>query len=364
MEVLILLALGGLTWLADFALEKSLENRVSAYPAEDVYFIPSYFRKPLLLVAVVLIPLEIVVPLAWVIRPVNGIEIGIGLGLPAIMLPLLVFALVMIWIHFGAIVLTGKSVKRYFLIGFVEIPFREIHAIKQDIHFLSPVTTVAGASKKIRFPRQMQGHPQLYLVLCDKLKTNQQTDIIALSSDEKGFEFPFTFGVSPKRLIWENVAFVLLLLIFAVVATMGIWIQLAQDMLPPFTYESLLIIGLFFVPFGVIFPILVVIVYKQTVDPDQPVRFVLHRDRIEVFYPHQRQECYQVSDLQSVSLRPLQANLKSSFDGVTVSEQITHYEFVLQFTGGKIFTLTPNRLALFKQTPEHLRSIFRDCYGI
>ncbi len=364
MEILILLVLGGLTWLVDLALQKSLEKRLRAHLAKDVYVMPSFFRKPLLLVALVLIPLEIVLPLAWLIRPVNGIEIGIGLGLPAIMLPLLVFALVMIWIHFGAIALTGESVKRYFLIGHNEIPFREIQAIKQNIYFLSPVTTVASAGKKIRFPRQMQGHPQLYLALCDKLKTNQQAAGLSRSGEGKTVEFPFSFGISPKRLMWEKIAFVFLMVIFAVVATMGIWIQLAQDLVPPFTLESLFIFGLFFVPFGVIFPILVVMVYKQTIDPDQPFRFVLHRDRIELFYPHQRQESYPVSDLQSVLLRPLQANLKSSFDGVTVSEQITQHEFMLQFAGGKTFTLTPNRLALFKQTPEQLRRIFRDYYGI
>jgi hypothetical protein len=364
MEWIILAGLGGLTWLVDLALEKSLERRVHAYCVEDVYFIPSFFRKPLLLVALVLIPLEIVFPLAWLIRPVNGIEIGIGLGLPALMLPILIFALVMLWIHFGVVVLTTGSVRRYFLVGYVKIPYREIQSIKQKIFFLSPVTVVESSAKKIRFPRQIQDHPQLYLSLSTKHKDNQPAMSSNSTKEENSLKFPYSFGISPERLMWEKIAFVLLLLIFAVLATMGVWIQKTQEMLLPFTLESLFIIGLFFVPFGLIFPVLVVIAYKQTIHPDRPVRFLLHRDRMEMFYPHHRQEIYPVGDLQSVRLKPVHGKVRSSFDGVILSEQMTHYEIVLQFKSGKMFTLTPNRLALFKQTPEHLRSAFRDGYGI
>ena len=107
-----------------------------------------------------------------------------------------------------------------------------------------------------------------------------------------------------------------------------------------------------------------VIAYRQTIDPEKPIRFVLHRDRIEVFYPHHRQECYRVRDLESVSLKPSQSNLKSSFDGVRVSQQLTHYELIIEFLGGKTVILTPNRLSLFNQTPEGLWNNFRELYDI
>jgi 16S rRNA G527 N7-methylase RsmG len=66
-----------------------------------------------LLVALVLIPLEIILPLAWLLRPEDGIDIGLGLGLPAVMLPLLAFALTMLWIYYGAVALTQDGVWRY-----------------------------------------------------------------------------------------------------------------------------------------------------------------------------------------------------------------------------------------------------------
>ena len=163
--------------------------------------------------------------------------------------------------------------------------------------------------------------------------------------------------------MWEKIAFALLMLIFAVLSTLGIWILLAQEMLPPFSLESFFLIGLFFIPFGIIFPFLVVIAYRQTVNPDKPIRFVLHRDRIDVFYPHHRQECFAVSDL-SVRLNPIQSTIKSEFDGVTVGDEVTHYELILQFSGGKSFSLTPNRLAMFGKTSELLRNVFRELYGI
>lgn len=111
----------------------------------------------------------------------------------------------------------------------------------------------------------------------------------------------------------------------------GLRLGLPALMLPPLTLESFFIIALFFLPFGIFFPILVVIAYRQTIHPEKPNRFVLHRDRIEVFYPHHRQECYQVRDLESVRLIPIQSTLKGSYDGVRVDQPLTHHERHLYF---------------------------------
>jgi len=363
MEFIILTVLGGLSWLAGFGLQKLLKYRLRRFPEESIYIIPGFFRAPLLLVALVLMPLEVILPLAWLLGPENGINLGLGLGLPALMLPLLAFALIMLWIHYGAVVLTPEGVRRYELIGHREIPYRNIRAVEQKIYFLTPVTSVEGCSETIRFPRQIQNHPELYLALCGRLQANGKALGDSPASRDGVVDFPFEFGIRPSRLMWEKIAFVLLMLIFAIVATMGIWIQLAQGLLPPFTLESFFIIALFFIPFGIFFPILVIIAYRKTIDPDKPNRFVLHRDRIEVFYPHHRQECYFVKDLLAVELIPIQTKIKSSYGGVTVSQGLTHYEFRMRFTGGKRFIIPPNRLALFNQNPEDLRRVFRVLYG-
>jgi hypothetical protein len=182
------------------------------------------------------------------------------------------------------------------------------------MHFLTPVTVVEGCEGKFRFPRQIQNHPQLYMALDERQTANRKALGLHVKREKQTIEFPFTFGISAKRLMWEKIAFVLLMLIFALAATLCIWIQLAQDMLPPFALGSFFIIALFFFPFGILFPILVVIAYRQTIHPDKPNRFVLHRDRIEVFYPHHRQACYDIRDLQAVRLNPIQTKIKSEFD--------------------------------------------------
>jgi hypothetical protein len=178
------------------------------------------------------------------------------------------------------------------------------------MHFLTPVTVVEGCEGKFRFPRQIQNHPQLYMAFDERQAANQKALGFHVNREKQTIAFPFTFGISAKRLMWEKIAFALLLLIFAVLATLGLWIQLAQDMLPPFTLESFFIIAVFFLPFGILFPILLVIAYRQTIHPDKPNRFVLHRDRIEVFYPHHRQACFNICDLQTVRLNQIQTKIK------------------------------------------------------
>ena len=364
MEWIILAVLGGLSWLASLGLDRLLIRRLQSFPKDRVFIIPGFFRLPLLLVALVLIPLEIVFPLVWFLGPEEGIGIGLGLSLPVLMLPLQAFALAMLWIHYGAVILTGEGIRRVYLIGQHDIPYEDLRAVEQKLFFLTPVTVLKGCGDVLRFPRQIQNHPDLFMAVKDILEANRNAMGLPHGSQENVVVFPFAFGISPRRLLWERIAFALLLLIFAVLATLGIWIQLGQGMVPPFTLESFFLIGLFFIPFGIIFPILVVIAYRQTIDPEKPIRFVLHQDRIDVFYPHHHQECYRVQDLESVRLKPIHSNLKSSFDGVRVSQQLTHYELILEFLGGKRFVLTPNRLALFKQTPEGLRNYFRELYDI
>jgi hypothetical protein len=364
MEFVILIVLGALSWLANLGLDWVLKRRLRQFEPENVYIIPGFFRQPLLLVAVVLIPLEIVLPLAWIFRPMGGIGTNIGLLLPALMLPLLAFALVMLWIHDGAIVLEDGRIRRLYLVGGHDFPLQDLREIAQKMFFLTPVTIARGGGQQLRFPRRIQNHPELYLRLSERIQANQTDLGLAPPADGEAIRFPYTFGISAKRLLWEKIAFAILMLILAVLASLGIWIQLAQDLLQPFTWESLFIIALFFIPFGILFPILVVAIYRKTTDPETPTRFVLYRDRIEVFYPREVQECYALDDLAAVRLIPVQSTLKSEFDGAVVAEQVINYHFQLQFAGGKTFTLAPNRLAMFRQTPEALRAVFKHFYGV
>ena len=364
MEVVILIVLGGLGWLASLGVEKMLQRRLRPFEPQNTYVIPGYFRQPLLMVAVVLIPLEIILPLAWLLRPVNGIGIHIGLLLPALMLPLLAFSISMVWIHYGAVVLDGQRIRRLYLVGQREMLCQDITGLAQKMFFLTPVTVVRGGGDRLRFPRSIRGHPELYQRLSDLIQGGQVSPGAARSADGAAPGFPYAFGIHPKRMLWEKIAFALLMLIFAVLATLGLWIQLAQEMLPPFTWESLFLILLFLIPFGVLFPILLVIVYRQVTDPDTPVQFVLEQDWIDVIYPGQRRDSFAVDTLESVQLIPVQYRVKSEFDGAVVSDRVTRYEFQIRFTGSQCITLTPNRMAMFRQTPEKLRAVFRALYGL
>ena len=255
MELIILAVLGGLSMLAGFGLDRLLKRRLKFFPEDRVFIIPGFFRQPLLLVVLALIPLEIILPLAWLLGPENGVGFALGLGLPALLLPLLAFALMMLWVHYGAVILTQEGVWRYYLIGHREIPYQELLAVEQKTYFLTPVTSVDGCTQTIRFPRQIQKHPELYLALCDQLQANRKALGVSPGSGDDAIDFPFEFGISPRRLMWERVAFVLLMLIFAVLATLGIWIQLSQGLLLPFTLESFFIIALFFIPFASSIPL-------------------------------------------------------------------------------------------------------------
>jgi hypothetical protein len=351
------------------ALKKVLERRLTRRIRKNetggrAFRIPSFFTSVLLMVILILIPLLIFLPVAWLNRANSAVGAGLGLGVPALMSPLLLFAVLMVRHNFGAVVITSRKITRYYLFTKKCVPLSDITRINVRVFGLPPALAVRSAGKRITFPRSIQGYPELLKIL--RLYTGLSTRKPAKKSVRAGppLRFPYTLRIAKGRMALEVIAMLLLIIIYLGLSLIGLWIPLLQGTIPPFTGDDLLGIGVLFTLISLIFIPILILAGKESFDRKKPLRFLLTKDHIQITYPLDRKTVFPAKSLEKVWLQPVAVPVRSSYQGAVVRGKTTIYNVCLRFAGGKEIVLKPSRVRLFQLSPEETVEIFETLYSL
>jgi len=204
----------------DWILRKRLKKES---PEGQVFVIPLFFTGALLLCILLLIPFEILLPIAWLNSGRTGVDIGLGLGVPLIILPIFLFAVLMVRYNFGAVVIDSRRIARYYLVGKKTLPLREIERIKVKTFGLPPALVIRGDKISIRFTRAIQGYPALlkFLQTYTRIPIHKQPKSSASLKDSQR-RLPYEVKIPEWRMILEIVAMILLVLIYLILASSGL----------------------------------------------------------------------------------------------------------------------------------------------
>jgi hypothetical protein len=350
--------------LLNTLLEKILKNRLKkTKEAGPVFHIPPYFRTQLLAVIIILLPIEIILPIAWVIGHNQEVDSGIGLVLPLVMLPVLLFPLLFTWYNFGAVQLTSQGVTRYYLIGKKSMRYSDIKRIKTNVLGLPMALALRSSKRQIKFPTTISGYPQILKTV----RAYTQLSTIKPTKNKKQkakqpLHFPVVLTTSTTRFTLEIISFILLCFIFFGLSTLGLWIPLFKGHIPPFTFNDLLGILLIFVLSNLIFIPVLIMLFLQSFGPKSLKKITLRKDAMIFEHPFGKKETFQIQSLERVWLQPVRQRVRGRSGGVVVSGTTTIYEFRLKFQGRDEMTLKRISIALLGTTPEALFEIFERLY--
>ncbi len=359
--VLIIMAFTLLGRLVKTGMDRSLEKRLQKEPpGTNIYLIPPFFNGILLMVILVLIPIEIGLPLAWLTQSLTDITMEIGLLIPAIMLPFHLFAILMVRHNFGAVTVNDQKVTRYYLLSKKSLPLSTLKKINVKAIGLPPAIALKGARTTIRFPRSVEGYPELLARL------KEGTRISLAGKGPADIQFPYIFEITDGRMRLEIISGLLLILIWIGLSLIGLWIPLIQGAIPPFSPNNLLrILPGVLIIFGLMMLFLipiVILLYRKNLAPGLIRRIILTETEICAQYINGEKDCYAVEELQRILLGPVEVNVEASFDDQDVEATTTDYDLHIQFEGGLEIHLKADRLKVFKQTPEEILEAFQTLY--
>lgn len=343
-----------------------LSKRLQKEPPEtQVFFIPPFFTGALLMCILLLLPLELLLPLAWLNSRGTGVEAGLGLGVPLIMLPILLFAVLMVRHNFGAVVIDSRRLTRYYLVGKKTLALRELRRIKVKTFGLPPALVVRGDKKSIRFPRAVQGYPTLLKLIqtYTGLSIHKQPERSSPSQD-RGTHLPYKFEIPKWRMILEFVAMILLILIYFALASSGLWVLLLQGSVPPFAKDDVLTIAIIFGLVSLIFIPVLILGARQSFGRHHPIQIALTGEAVHIHYRFGREECFPVGCLEKVWLQPVPVRVRAKYGGAFVRSSTTTYDLRLRLTDGREIKFNAFRLSLFGLTPEALLEVFNDHYSL
>ncbi len=357
---LVILGFSLLAYLVNKGIYVIFKKRLQKEPPDSqVFFIPPFFNGALMIVVLLLIPLEILLPIAWLNQSATGITIEIGLLIPAMMLPFLLIALLSIRHNSGAVVISGQKLIRYTLFGKKTLSLSQIERINVKAFGIPATVAVKGGGKKIRFPRAVQNYPQLLKQLQEATQLSTQNK----QRTSSGIRMPHTIGISQGRMTLEVVSMMILVLIYLGISLIPLWSLLWQGKAPPFNQNNLLTIGIFFGLVSLIFIPLLVLVGIKSFGKKALIKIVLYQDRIQFHHSGGKIKTYLASDLEKVWLRPVQANIRSSYGGLRVRGTTTNYALMLRFASElEDIEIDANRLTTFKITPEAALETFEMAY--
>ncbi len=350
--------------LLNTLLEKILKDRLKKNKESGpVFHIPPYFRTQLLAVIIILLPIEIILPIAWLIGQNAEVDSGIGLVLPLVMLPVLLFPLFFTWHNFGAVQLNSQGVTRYYLIGKKSMRYADIKRIKTNALGLPMALALRSSKRRIKFPTTISGYPQIlktvraYTQLSTKKPTKNKKQ-----NAQKPLQFPVVLTTSTTRFTLEIISFILLCFIFFGLSTLGLWIPLIKGYIPPFTFNDLLSILLIFVLSNLIFIPVLIMLFLQSFGPKSLKKIILRKEAIIFEYAVGEKETFQTESLERVWLQPVRQQVRGRSGGVVVRSTTTIHEFRLTFKGREEMTLKRSRISLFGTTPEALLETFERLY--
>jgi hypothetical protein len=349
-------------------LDRQLIKRIKKQKPEGrIFTIPSFFTGVMILVLMLLVPVDLFLIFgglySLIFQTDGGVGISLGLGLPALLSPILLFAIALIRHNSGAVVVEGQEITRYRYFSHKTRRFSDLNRIKISPWGFPSVVHLKSPGPDLRFPTSISGYPELLKII--QAYTGLST---RKASRKKGsapadqVHFPYTIGMSKGRWTLELISAGLVVLIYLAMASAGLWIMLLRDDIPPITGEDLLVAGFIFVLVSLVFGPFMFMVIHQTIKPKSPTRITFSKELIKIYYGNHREATFPSTALQKVWLQPVRRRVRSSYGGARVASGVTMHELHLKFRGEEEIVLSRSNLSLFKISPEALLENLENLY--
>ncbi len=224
---------------------------------------------------------------------------------------------------------------------------------------------VKGLQKAIRFPRAVQGYPELLQLLqgytgLSLQKASQKENV----EHRVPIRFPYTIEIPFWRYLLEIIALILLILIYLAMAFAGLWVPLLQGSVPPFTPDNFMTIVLVFGLVSLVFVPAIILGAVQSFGRRQPIRIVLSKDEIKITHSLGHVETYPVEKIKTVWLEPVPIRARARYGGVLVKSSTTDYELCVRFIDQPEIVFKTSRLRMLRVSPESLLEIFNKLYTL
>jgi len=347
--------------LISFLMFRHLRKRVEKdTPREMVFLIPPFFNHALYFCILLLTPVMILLPISWLNRTNTQVDTGLGIGLPLMLSPIMIFALLMLRFNSGAVVLTSDEIIRYYPFTKKKMLLSDIKRLNTNLFSLPPGISLSSKRRQITFPRAIKGYPELLQHL--------QT-ITKLSPQEKKrkkitIQFPMILEIPKRRMTIEVLSMIGLVVLYLGVALSGLWGLLSNGHVPPFESEDIKTILIFFLMMSVFFIPALIAVYIAAFKKDKPVQINLTQKEIKIYYLSGKTTSYPASRLQRVWLQPVSVNMRSSFDGAVVRGRTTTYEVHIKFKEQEDIIFNNTEIRFLTVSPEKFVEIFHTLYEI
>ena len=342
-----------------------LRKRLKKEPTGSLaFFIPPYFNHALYFSIILLMPIEILMPLSWLNQANTHVEAGLGIGLPLVLSPLMLFALLMIRYNSGAVVLTSSEIIRYYPFTKKKMLLSEIQRINTNAFGFPLGMAVMDKHHRMKFPRAISGYPELLERL--KISTNlpPQIEKKANARLTSPLEFPITLGISQRRMTIEILSMVGLVLICLAISLSGLWGPLFNGTVPPFDEEDIKTIVYVFLLFNVVFVPMLVLAGISAFKKNKPVQIHLIQEEISIKQLSGEVITYKSNRLQKVWLHPVSVRMRSSYGDAVVTGETTTYEVHLKFTDEEDIIFNHSQIRMFGLYPEEFVEVFHILYKI
>ncbi len=341
-------------------LDRQLIKRIRKQKPEGrIFMIPSFFTGVMILVLMLLVPVNLFLIFgglySLIFQTDGGVGISLGLGLPALLSPLFLFAVAMIRHNSGAVVVEGQEITRYRYFSRKTRRFSDLTQVKISPWGFPTVVHLKCPGPNLRFPTAINDYPELLKIIRGYTGLSaRQTRQKRTPASSPPVHFPYTIGMSNTRWTLEIISAGLLVLIYLAMALAGLWIMLLRDDIPPITGEDLLVTGVIFVLVSLIFGPFMIMIILQTLKPKNPTRITFSEELIIIYYGNHRETTFPSAALNKVWLQPVRRRVRSSYGGARVTSGVTMHELHLKFGGQEEIILSRANLNLLKISPEAL----------
>lgn len=370
-QLLLILGFLGINLISQ-ALRKLLDRRLlrrihKRHPRGQVYTIPTFFTGVMILVLILIVPMDLFLIVggiaSWLSRSEGGVGLSLGLGLPALLSPVLLFAIGMVRHNSGAVVIDGQEISRYRYFSRKSLQLTEITEIKRNRFAFPTAVLLKSKVGKLRFPTSINGYPEL-------LKIIQSYSGLSAQSPRKNTAparreavyFPYSLGMSRTRQALEAFGAGLIVVIYLAMAFAGLWILLLRGDIPPVDVADLLAAGIIFVLVSLIFGPFMVMVLEERFNPKNPTRITFTQEVIQMEYGRRKEKTFPASQLEKFWLKPVSRRVRSSYGGARVATSLQAYELHLQIRGEPDIALTRAKLNGWQTTPEDLLENLESLY--
>lgn len=253
----------------------------------------------------------------------------------AILSPLLLMGLYLMWRHWGELVLYDDRLERHRGQRVKSVELAKVVAVRERDNHLPPNFVLRTPDGDFAFSRYVDRLP----VLVELLRRR-----IPALSPQVVFPFELSFRKGYGAGNWSALA--LMTLIFAG----GVWFGAAKS--GELGATLFVAVSLWLMLIGAW--------YFAEYQPKIPSRLKFDRDSIEAEWPNGRRERFAVHKLQGIDIRTRKVWVKIHHGRAV---QAVEYPLTLRFSDGRRIELTEARIKSFGYAPETLQAILGRLYG-